>query len=83
MPDGRTCSNCGAELPYDAPRAFCPRCLYRLAMDGSAEGLPHDPTSQASGAAVPAGGPALPRLPQFGDYELLEEIGHGGMPWLS
>jgi serine/threonine protein kinase len=83
MPDGRTCSHCGAELPSDAPRGFCPRCLYRLAIDGSAEGLPHDPTPRTSDPVASAEVPALPRLRQFGDYELLEEIGHDGMGVVS
>ncbi|MBI5384851.1 MAG: protein kinase [Verrucomicrobia bacterium] len=83
-----TCPQCGAAVPDDAPRGFCPRCLVRLARNfvGAAE-EPEDvsPDGQLPPASAPAeptdGAPALQgqtRL-RFGDYELLEPIGRGGM----
>src|SRR5881394_3118247 len=28
--EGRTCPECGAPVPGDAPKGFCPKCLVRL-----------------------------------------------------
>ena len=79
MSDPGTCPSCGAELPSDAPKGFCPRCLYRLGFDEAAQSrLPaeQDAEDRPSGLAVT---PGLTKLRSFGDYELLEEIGHGGV----
>lgn len=67
-----TCPSCGTTLPPDAPKGFCPRCLYRLGFDQQA-----NPCLQPSPLS-----PDNPHHPTFstlfGDYELLEEIGVGG-----
>lgn len=76
-----TCPECGAGLMLDARRGVCPRCAVRLALELDSpckdedfeEGVPADRMFGATGNVS-----ALP-LHTFADYELLEEIGHGGM----
>ena len=78
MSESATCPSCGAELPADAPKGFCPRCLYRLGLGEAAE--PALPAEQAAPGALPDPVPAPGFAKRdFGDYELVEEIGHGGM----
>ena len=79
MSESGTCPSCGAELPSDAPHGFCPRCLYRLGFGEALESPPQEPTGAGDGSSALAATPGLAKYRGFGEYELLEEIGHGGM----
>lgn len=61
-----TCRNCGSEVSSHAPFGHCPACLIRLGFG---------PIPEA--AEIENGKPGKTRL--FGDYELIEQIGRGGM----
>ena len=61
------CPQCGVAIEGDAPEGLCPRCLLRLARDLSDLDLADQELES----------PLV--LGHFADYELLAEIGHGGM----
>ncbi len=61
------CRACGVDVPPDAPFGHCPQCLLQRGFD---------PPAEEAGGSRPA--PAIKRRP-FGGYELLEQIGRGGM----
>ena len=70
------CPKC--QLPSDTPDT-CPQCGTTLAPDlPPTIDLPADATRSVSGMA-PSPAKATAKLPEFGNYDLLEEVGRGGM----
>ena len=67
MPAMRQCRGCGTDVPANAPFGHCPKCLLELGFGPVPEDL------SALSAAAPKEGRT------FGEYELLEPIGRGGM----
>src|SRR5437899_2188462 len=63
----RVCAECGATVFADAPQGVCSVCLFRTGL-----ALLDDKDDKAVE-------PRIARISKdFGDYELLQEIGHGG-----
>jgi serine/threonine protein kinase/tetratricopeptide (TPR) repeat protein len=78
----RVCPRCGAEIPADAPEGGCPGCLLESGLHllagepvagGADPGRPDEPIRPATRSERVAHFAG-----DFGDYQLLEEIGRGG-----
>jgi len=68
------CPDCGEVLPGNAVLGLCPRCV--LLQSTQVDALPPEATGEES--KLSSGPPGSIRH-VFGNYELLEEIGRGGM----
>jgi len=73
------CLKCGALLAPEARQDFCPACLYTQA-EAESSRAEADEADAAGEVPGPASEQAyVPTGTRFGDYELLERIGQGGM----
>jgi hypothetical protein len=75
------CARCGAQVSGDATREVCPACLLETGLglidDESVAGVV-DPGRDDGLSVLDGKKAARSAKTDFGDYELLEEIGRGG-----
>ena len=84
----RVCKKCGAKIFSDAPKGLCTACALETALGfslGSAAGRVSEPTrtdelsrDDSNGSTNATLTPHSTIVGDFGDYELLKEIGRGG-----
>ncbi len=81
----RSCPNCGAAIPADAPEGGCPGCLLETGLGLLSDaGAAADDSALSVEANAAAGASHLENavraaelVGEWGDYELLEEVGRG------
>src|SRR2546422_8426719 len=73
MPASKKCPQCGAPMRSDAPDGACLRCAFESALQAGLQ------QPKQLGPSASDAGSGRRKILYFGDYEVLEKIGEGGM----
>jgi predicted Ser/Thr protein kinase len=76
MTTTRSCPECGAELPPDAPQGLCPKCLLGMGIEPDDPGRGASTTAHRAPFVAPGPAELARLLPQL---EVIELLGQGGM----
>jgi tRNA A-37 threonylcarbamoyl transferase component Bud32 len=81
MTDVRKCPDCGTVLPGKTPPGQCPACLFRMALALDNAGMLPPGETPGSHAVSEIHNPQTEGAwgRRIGDYQLLDELGRGGM----
>jgi len=80
MPEARSCPECRAELPEDAPQDLCPKCLLQQALSDSDGNGSDQRAAESPGFRGRFVAPTPAELAsRFPDLEIIELLGQGGM----
>jgi WD40 repeat protein/tRNA A-37 threonylcarbamoyl transferase component Bud32 len=83
MAADRTCTRCGAQRSGASLEGLCPRCMLASALEEPPPTGRSEFELQSTGVSSSTGESSIAtfglKLRYFGDYELIEEIGRGGM----
>jgi TolB-like protein/Tfp pilus assembly protein PilF/predicted Ser/Thr protein kinase len=72
----QVCTKCGAKISVDTTQGSCPACILETGLGLRADELDTFNATRADRGKIPTN--RTRPLAHFGDYELVEEIGHGG-----
>lgn len=78
---GKVCRKCSARFFADAPQDFCSACLLETGLFDGEDPEAFDSEHTENSTVMPGNGRTAPSgqpLADFGDYELLQEMGRGG-----
>src|SRR5690242_13503393 len=82
MTDMTQCNHCGARLPANWPKGLCQHCALEEALEmsgGKNQPLPLSDDAQVGSVREYNRSTDVFTAKSFGDYELLDELGRGGM----
>src|SRR5437773_11305559 len=76
MIEPRSCPQCGAPLPADAPEGMCPKCVLELGIGSQPQAGAAETTPYPGGGTAPSPAEIANHFPEL---DVIELLGQGGM----